>query len=97
MLRITIPATELWDEVHEEFIRTKEQTLQLEHSLVSISKWESRWQKAFLGKQKKTDSGLTALLSGWKPRTAPSRSSVFRYIRQNGSPPKASEEKWIFF
>lgn len=58
MLRITIPTIELWDEVHEEFIRTKEQTLQLEHSLVSISKWESRWQKAFLGKQKKTDEEM---------------------------------------
>ena len=40
MLEITIPATELWDEINEEFIATKEQTLRLEHSLVSLSKWE---------------------------------------------------------
>ena len=46
MLRITIPAEEFWDEVNEEFIYTKEQTLQLEHSLVSLSKWESKWCKA---------------------------------------------------
>lgn len=54
MLRITIPAEEFWDEVNEEFIYTKEQTLQLEHSLVSLSKWESKWNKAFLSKKDKT-------------------------------------------
>lgn len=54
MLRITIPAAELWDEAKQEFVTTKERTLQLEHSLVSLSKWESKWNKAFLGKQKKT-------------------------------------------
>ena len=54
MLRITIPADEFWDEVNEEFIYQKGLTLQLEHSLVSISKWESKWCKAFLGKQEKT-------------------------------------------
>ena len=54
MLRITIPATEEWNETTEEFIYTKEQTLQLEHSLVSLSKWESRWKKPFLSKEVKT-------------------------------------------
>lgn len=55
MLQITIPAIESWDEQKEEFITTaKEQTLQLEHSLVSISKWESKWQKPFLSKTEKT-------------------------------------------
>lgn len=54
MLRITIPAVEQWDEEKQEFISTKEQTLSLEHSLVSLSKWESKWCKAFLTKQEKT-------------------------------------------
>ena len=54
MLRITIPAVEQWDELKQEFISTKEQTLSLEHSLVSLSKWESKWCKAFLTKQEKT-------------------------------------------
>lgn len=48
MLIITIPATEEFDEIKGEFIYSKEQTLQLEHSLISISKWESKWCKAFL-------------------------------------------------
>lgn len=54
MLRITIPAVEQWDEIKQEFVFTKEQTLSLEHSLVSLSKWESKWCKAFLTKQDKT-------------------------------------------
>ena len=54
MLRITIPSTEFWEEVKQEFVYTKAQTLQLEHSLVSLSKWESRWNKPFLTKQEKT-------------------------------------------
>lgn len=54
MLTITIPATEEFDEIKGEFVYTKEQTLQLEHSLISISKWESTWCKPFLSKQDKT-------------------------------------------
>ena len=47
MLTITIPVKQLeqWDENTEQFVYMtvgKEQTLQLEHSLVSISKWESK-------------------------------------------------------
>ena len=54
MLLITVPATELWDERKHEFVYTKEQTLQLEHSLVSLSKWESKWCKTFSSKTEKT-------------------------------------------
>lgn len=54
MLKITIPARELYDEVNNRFFKTKEQTLCLEHSLVSISKWESTWCKPFISKGKKT-------------------------------------------
>lgn len=54
MLQITIPAGRLWDERIEEFLSTKEQTLQLEHSLVSLSKWESKWHKPFLSDTEKT-------------------------------------------
>ena len=54
MLQITVPAVDLWDETKEEFITTKEQVLQLEHSLVSVSKWEAKWCKTFLSKKEKT-------------------------------------------
>lgn len=56
MLVITIPAIEAFDDEKQEFIiLAKEQTLQLEHSLVSLSKWESKWCKAFLSKEDKTE------------------------------------------
>lgn len=54
MLKITIPKQELFDESKMEFITTRETTLQLEHSLVSLSKWESKWCKPFLSKEEKT-------------------------------------------
>lgn len=54
MLQIKLPATEQWDEINNEFVFSKELTLQLEHSLVSLSKWESKWCKAFLSKEEKS-------------------------------------------
>ena len=48
MLRITIPGREFWDEVNNEFVSYDDCELKLEHSLVSLSKWESKWQKPFL-------------------------------------------------
>ena len=54
MLQIIIPAAEQWDEVKQEFVDSKDQTLQLEHSLISLSKWESKWCKPFLSRDEKT-------------------------------------------
>ena len=54
MLEIKIPGTEFYDEKSCEFFTPKEQVLQLEHSLISISKWEGKWHKAFLKKEPRT-------------------------------------------
>jgi len=54
MLTITIPAIELYDDDKQEFVSSKAYTLQLEHSLVAISKWESKWCIPFLSKNDKT-------------------------------------------
>lgn len=54
MLQITIPSVERFDERTNEFVSIKGQTLQLEHSLVSLSKWESKWHIPFLGNEDKT-------------------------------------------
>ena len=54
MLRLIVPEKELYDERTGLFVRTKKQVLQLEHSLVSLSKWESKWHKPFLSKNEKS-------------------------------------------
>ncbi len=51
MLYITVPETELFDEQSSRFINVKRTKLQLEHSLVSLSKWEAKWQKVFLDRK----------------------------------------------
>lgn len=56
MLKIVIPEREFFDENRNEFVYSKPQELTLEHSLISISKWESKWHKPFLDeKRQKTD------------------------------------------
>lgn len=59
MLKITIPGEEYWDEQKEEFISLKDVTLSLEHSLVSLSKWESKWHKSFLDTKELTSEETT--------------------------------------
>lgn len=59
MLEILIPSQEFFNEETSEFVRPKclgkdGKKLRLEHSLVSISKWESNWKKRFLTKEDKT-------------------------------------------
>lgn len=54
MLTVTIPAAELYDESTSKFIVTRQTELQLEHSLVSLAKWESKWKKSFLSEKSKT-------------------------------------------
>lgn len=54
MLQITVKGTELYDEATNRFIIVKGTTLQLEHSLVSLSKWESKWKTYYLNNDKIT-------------------------------------------
>ena len=54
MLTVTVPGYEYYDEKNNRFGQTKTTILTLEHSLISLSKWEEKWQKPFLGKDDKT-------------------------------------------
>lgn len=56
MLEIKIPEMSEWDEIKEEFVYVPSCVLKLEHSLLSISEWESKWHKAFLSDVPKTMS-----------------------------------------
>lgn len=58
MLQLDIPSMELFDEETDRFINIKPQTINLEHSLISISKWESIYCKPFLSKDKKSTSEI---------------------------------------
>lgn len=54
MLPLKIPSFEYYDEKKGEFGRTKDTTLLLEHSLIAVAKWESKWNLPFLGRRDKT-------------------------------------------
>lgn len=56
MLTITVPEVELFNEETNEITFLKSRTLTLEHSLISLAKWESKWHKPFLSKDQKTDA-----------------------------------------
>jgi hypothetical protein len=54
MLTITVSPLETYDESTSEFVEYQAVTLDLEHSLVSLSKWESKFEIPFLGSKDKT-------------------------------------------
>ena len=59
MLKILVEKCEKFDDNTQEFITlSKDVELVLEHSLVSISKWESKWHKPFLIEEEKTNEEL---------------------------------------
>ena len=59
MLTIEVPISpEGWDEERQEFVEPRVQILQLEHSLVSLSKWESKWKKSFISNKNITNEEM---------------------------------------
>ena len=61
MLQISIPKREFWDEKNERVIFSKAANLKLEHSLISISKWESKWHVPFFDSEKDNEQVLDYL------------------------------------
>lgn len=58
MLNIDIPKGKEWDDDLQKFVSHDELHLSLEHSLISISRWESKWHKPFLDDKEKTEEEL---------------------------------------
>lgn len=85
MLKITIEPQELFDNDKQEFINLESQTLLLEHSLVSISKWESKWKKPFLGNMKKDEKTIEETLDYIKCMTLTPNvnDDIYNYLSEN--------------
>lgn len=62
MLTIHVPERELFDDEKQEFITTESVALKLEHSLVSIARWESKWELSFLNTKEKTDEQMASYI-----------------------------------
>lgn len=58
MLLITLEGDEVFNEETQEFSSVGDIDLHLEHSLVSLSKWESKHEVPFLGPQEKTSEQI---------------------------------------
>lgn len=58
MLKLTLVGAEYYNEELEEFETVGDVELELEHSLVSLSKWESKFQKPFLTNEGKSKEEL---------------------------------------
>lgn len=91
MLTIVIPDQELFNDVTQEFVDIKGRDLRLEHSLVSLSKWESLFHKPFLTAEEKTHSESINYIkcmtvtqhvpdSAYKAITPENMAQVVRYI-----------------
>jgi hypothetical protein len=63
MLTLQLPAIELFDEANSKFVKSPAVTLTLEHSLVSLSRWESKWEKPFLSDASKTSEETYSYIS----------------------------------
>lgn len=56
MLELTFEKVDLFDEATQQFVVLPERKIEFEHSLVSLSKWESKWEKPFLSSSERTDA-----------------------------------------
>lgn len=89
MLTITVPGVEHFDSEKQEFITRGEVVLVLEHSLVSLSKWEETFQKPFLSAETKTDEEVVGYIkcmitSEFPPEEVFSRLSDQNFEAVNG-------------
>lgn len=82
MKKIHIQERKLFNPLNNEIITLKEQDIQLEHSLVSISKWEQKWHKPFLGTKEKTQEEIADYI-GCMCMTQNVNPEVFKFLSES--------------
>ena len=80
MLTLEIPEREFFDEETETFGMVKAMTLNLEHSLISISKWEAKWHVSFFESEKTTEQTLDYIRCMVSNREIPEDSDVLNFL-----------------
>ena len=85
MIRILLPEKELYDEVNNKFIYLPSRELILEHSLVSISKWESKWHKSFLNTDDKSFDEVMDYIKCMSVEELEDENDLYRLSEENVS------------
>lgn len=80
MKEITVPAFRLFNDDTNQFINVPKTTLQLEHSLISLKKWEQRWHKPFLKKEDKTTEEIIDYIRCMTISPAKVDDKVYQYM-----------------
>ena len=84
MLQIVIPETEMFDPEKEIFFTLEPKQITLEHSLISISKWEAKWKKPFFNyREEKTDAELRSYICCMSVGKTITDSDVNRLTQEN--------------
>jgi hypothetical protein len=83
VLKIVVPGIELYDEGRQEFTHAEGFTLELEHSLVSLSKWESIFEAPFLGPDKKSTEEVMAYVEAMLLTPNVPKESIYRLSQEN--------------
>lgn len=83
MLVITVPGVESFDDDNEIFVQTNDEVLNLEHSLVSLSKWEARYEKPFLTGDEKADDEIRGYINAMSMTGDISPEVLYRLTNDN--------------
>jgi len=83
MLELIVSLGDGFNEETSEFVSTDVVTLKLEHSLVSLSKWEAKWEKPFLGTGDKTEEHTTDYVRMMILGESPAQEVFARISEQN--------------